>query len=90
VDTSRAQNGVAQWFEFELGLNLTGLSRVQFLPTGRISIVKFASPWPHPSFFGPLLAQHEIDANGFRAVWKTSFLATNLHNEYAQCFEGKS
>jgi inner membrane protein len=90
VDTSRAQNGVAQSFEFELGLNLTGLSRVQFLPTGRISIVKFASPWPHPSFFGPLLAQHEIDANGFRAVWKTSFLATNLHNEYAQCFEGKS
>ena len=37
VDTSRAQNGVAQSFEFELGLNLTGLSRVQFLPTGRIS-----------------------------------------------------
>jgi inner membrane protein len=90
VDTDRAQNGMAQPFEFEFGLNLTGLNRVQFLPTGRTAIVKFASPWPHPSFFGPLLAQHEIDASGFRAIWKTSFLATNLHNEYAQCFEGKS
>jgi inner membrane protein len=90
VDTARAQSGVAQSVEFELDMSLTGLNRVQFLPTGRTSTVKFASAWPHPSFFGPLLAQHQIDANGFRAVWKTSFLASDLPNEYAECFEGKN
>ena len=87
VDTARAQGGMAQSLEFELGMGLTGLNRVQFLPTGRTSNVKFASAWPHPSFLGPLLAQHKIDPNGFSAVWKTSFLASNLHKEYAECFE---
>lgn len=90
VDTARAQAGHAQSVEFELGMNLTGLNRIQFLPTGRTSTVKFSSAWPHPSFFGPLLAQHDIGADGFSAVWKTSFLATNLHSEYSSCFSGKS
>ena len=90
LDTARAQSGSAQPVEFELDMSLAGLNRVQFLPTGRISTVKFSWSWPHPSFFGPLLAQHEIGADGFRAVWKTSFLASNLHNEYAECFEGRN
>jgi inner membrane protein len=90
LDTTRAQSGSAQAVEFELDMSLAGLNRVQFLPTGRISTVKFSSSWPHPSFFGPLLAQHEIGTDGFRAVWKTSFLASNLHNEYAECFEGRN
>jgi inner membrane protein len=90
VNAARAQNGQAQPLEFELGLRLTGLNRIQFLPTGRTSTVRFASAWPHPSFLGPLLAQHDIGADGFSAVWKTSFLATNLHNEYADCFSGRS
>jgi len=90
VDTARVQNGTTQALEFELGMSLAGLNRVQFLPTGRVSTVKFASGWPHPGFFGPLLAQHQTNAEGFHAVWKTSFLASNLHNEYATCFEGGS
>ena len=36
VDTARAQNSAAQTLEFELGMSLAGLNRVQFLPTGRI------------------------------------------------------
>jgi inner membrane protein len=90
LDTSRAQSGIAQSVEFQLDMALAGLNRIRFVPTGRISTVKFSSSWPHPGFFGPLLAQHEIGADGFRAVWKTSFLASNLHNEYAECFEGGS
>src|SRR5258706_15041489 len=90
VDTARAQNGVAQKLEFELGMSLAGFNPMQFLPTGRISTVRFASSWPHPGFFLPLLAPPEINAEGFRATWKTSFLASNLHNEYAACFEGRS
>lgn len=75
--------------EFELRIALTGLSRMQFLPMGRVSTVRLDSSWPHPGFFGPLLGQHAIDANGFRAAWKTSFLASGVNGEYASCFEGR-
>jgi inner membrane protein len=85
LDTSAIRNGTARSYDFELDMTLAGLNSIQFLPAGRTSVVKFASAWRHPSFFGPLLAQHQIDANGFRAVWKTSFLANNLNNEYANC-----
>jgi inner membrane protein len=87
VDTTATQNGMAKSFEFALDMNLAGLNRVKFLPMGRTSTVKFSSAWAHPGFFGPLLAQHQIDHEGFRATWRTSFLSSNLHNEYATCFE---
>lgn len=87
VDVSRPGTGKAQSVGFEMHLGLTGLNRVQFLPTGRSSEVKLASSWPHPGFTGPLLADHRIDGNGFRATWKTSYLANNLQQEYSACFE---
>lgn len=79
----------AQSAAFELRLGLTGLSRVQFIPTGRISTVKLDSSWPHPAFFGPLLGKHAIDGNGFRVAWKTSFLASGIDGEYASCAQGR-
>jgi inner membrane protein len=89
VDASKALAGSAQALEFELGMNLSGLSRIGFLPSGRTSTVRLASPWPHPGFFGPLLAQHQIDAHGFTAVWNASDLGSNVRHDYAACFEGK-
>jgi len=79
----------SQSAEFELSIALTGLSRMHFMPMGRVSTVKLDSTWPHPSFFGPLLGQHEIDDNGFRVAWRTSFLASGLNGRYADCFEGR-
>ena len=87
VDVGKPAMGKAQSVEFEVRMGLTGLSRVQFLPTGRASEVRLSSTWPHPGFSGPLLADHRIDGNGFRATWKTSYLANNLLQEYAECFE---
>jgi inner membrane protein len=89
VQSVAARREAPQGLEFELEMRLAGANRMQFLPTGRTSSVVFASSWPHPSFFGPMLARHDIDESGFRARWNTSFLATNLHNEYAACFAGK-
>lgn len=88
IGTILARAGGAQSAEFELRLALTGLSRLQFVPMGRVSTVKIESTWPHPGFFGPLLAQHSIDAGGFRAAWRTSFLASGVHQDYAACFSG--
>lgn len=87
VAIDQAAAGKAQSVAFEMRLGLTGLSRVQFLPTGRSSEVRLTSGWPHPGFSGPLLAEHRIDGNGFRATWKTSYLANNLPQEYSGCFE---
>ena len=87
VDIDKPGMGKAQSVDFEMQLGLTGLNRIQFLPTGRSSEVRLSSTWPHPGFFGPLLANHRIDANGFRATWKTSYLANNLLQEYTDCFE---
>jgi inner membrane protein len=84
---ARPAEGNPRATAFTLRLSLTGQDRIEFLPTGRSSTVKFASAWPHPGFFGPLLADHDIDANGFRAVWRSSFLASNLPREYGACFE---
>ncbi|MEO8158883.1 MAG: cell envelope integrity protein CreD, partial [Betaproteobacteria bacterium] len=87
VDIDQPGAGKAQSVAFEMRLGLTGLSRMQFLPTGRSSEVRLSSSWPHPGFSGPLLADHRIDGNGFRATWKTSYLANNLQQEYSGCFE---
>jgi inner membrane protein len=75
--------------EFVLRMKLSGLNHVRFLPTGRNSAVMLESTWPHPSFFGPLLAEHTIDADGIRAAWRSSYLANNLHREYAECSDKK-
>jgi len=81
-----ARAGAAQSAEFELGMSLAGLSRMQFIPMGRVSTVKLDSSWPHPGFFGPLLGQHTIDDKGFRVAWRTSFLASSVHKAFGDCF----
>lgn len=90
LDAAAVQAGEARSFDFDLDMTLAGLNSIQFLPAGRTSTVKFNSGWPHPSFFGPLLAQHQIGADGFRATWKTSFLANNLTSTYADCFDANN
>jgi inner membrane protein len=70
---------------FEAKLPLKGLQRIDFVPTGRESVVVLKSTWPHPSFYGRYLPRHETGENGFSAEWRTSYFATNLNQLYAQC-----
>jgi inner membrane protein len=83
----RPSEGNPRSIAFTLRIGLTGQTQIAFLPAGRISTVKLASSWPHPGFFGPQLADHEINATGFRASWRSSFLANNLPREYGECFQ---
>lgn len=84
---ARAGEGNPRSIAFTLRMALTGQTLIAFLPAGRTSTVKLASSWPHPGFFGPQLADHEINAGGFRATWRSSFLANNLPREYGECFQ---
>jgi inner membrane protein len=76
-------------FDFRYGFALKGLSRVDFVPTSKDSVVRLKGAWPHPSFYGRYLPKHEIDDKGFSAEWRTSLLSTNIRQIYDGCLMGR-
>jgi inner membrane protein len=77
-------------YDFRLALKLQGLSRIEFVPTGKESIIALKSSWPNPSFSGRYLPTSEISETGFAAEWRTSFFSTNAKRIYEQCFAGRT
>lgn len=79
--------GAAQRLEFQLNLELTGMQKLWFVPTGKQTQVKIASSWQHPSFYGRYLPEPkgENEAAGFPATWRTSQFSTNIGKSYAEC-----
>jgi len=66
-------------FQFSIKLDLQGTSRFWLAPLGRETEVVLEGDWPHPSFFGNFLpVERDVNANGFKAQWKTNFFATNM------------
>lgn len=52
-------------------LNLNGSQRLDFVPTGKTTLVKLNGPWPNPSFDGEFLPEvRDISETGFNASWK--------------------
>lgn len=85
LDSRRAQR-----LEFAFDLQLQGTGQLDITPVGRESRVELSANWPHPSFVGEYLPlEREIDADGFRARWQTSFFATNLEEALQQCVAGR-
>jgi inner membrane protein len=75
-----------EFVEVKLGLDLKGMERLDLLPLGSNTLVTLGSNWPHPSFQGRYLPDHsEIDKNGFVARWQTTFLATNIEQQFSDC-----
>jgi len=77
-------------FDFSIQIDLQGTSRFWIAPLGRDTEVILEGNWPHPSFFGNFLPiERDINANGFKAQWKTNFFATNmeeyLRNHFTNC-----
>lgn len=58
-------------------LDLVGTSGLAWVPAADQSTWTLRSDWPHPSFGGQFVpAQREVRADGFRASWALSSLAT--------------
>ena len=98
-DRSRLGNGISARLdaidgrapmvaEFSLTLELNGMERLSFIPTGRETSVDLAAPWGHPSFFGKFSPNAQINPGDFAAQWKTSFYSTNAREAYAECVAG--
>jgi inner membrane protein len=52
-------------------LKLKGSQRLDFVPTGKTTLVKLTGPWADPSFDGEFLPEtREINEQGFTASWK--------------------
>lgn len=71
--------------EFAFDIDLSGMERLSFIPTGRETRVQLAANWPHPSFYGKFSPDSRITGADFKADWKTSFFSTNVPQVYADC-----
>jgi inner membrane protein len=73
-------------FEVEMRLALTGTEQVSWVPVGGQTRIELHSDWPHPSFNGDRLPEtRRIDADGFRAVWTVSRLASRAQQLARDC-----
>lgn len=74
---------------FQLKLTLNGMGSLNLLPVGRETEVKLQAAWPHPSFIGQFLPEtRQISDQGFNALWRTTWFATNADELLQQCLQG--
>ena len=67
---------------------LGGTESLQVAPLGDSNRVTLHSSWPHPQFSGRFLPHaRQIGADGFRAAWDVSSLASAAQAQYAQAGE---
>jgi inner membrane protein len=60
-----------------------GTESLALVPIAKDNRMTLASPWPHPRFGGSFLPRtRTVDANGFRARWEVSSLATNAQAQF--------
>ncbi len=66
----------------ELTLDLVGTGGLSFVPAAERSEVVLQSDWAHPSFEGRFLpVERAVDAQGFKATWRLTSLATTAADE---------
>jgi len=76
----------------ELGVELRaavqGTESVSIVPLAERNVIALDSDWPHPKFHGEFLPRtREIGADGFRARWEVSSLASTAQSKFRQSLE---
>lgn len=90
ADVGALADKQANTIDFAFDLDLQGMERLWFVPTGKSTQVSLKSNWPHPSFYGRYLPEPKADGDanqpgGFTARWRTSHFSTNLAALYNDC-----
>ncbi|HEX2532665.1 MAG TPA: cell envelope integrity protein CreD [Chitinophagaceae bacterium] len=77
-------NGPAdlQQIRFSGRFSLKGSEQILFTPVGRTTRVDLQGRWPHPSFTGSLLPDHDIHSDSFRAGWKSGAHARTFPQQW--------
>lgn len=66
-----------------LTMEVAGTRSLSFVPLADRTDVSLHSPWPHPSFGGRFLpAERQITAQGFKAQWRLSSLASSAQQDF--------
>lgn len=75
--------------KFSMELTLNGSDGLRFLPLGRQTEVKLASPWADPGFGGAYLpTEREVGPEGFQATWRASYYGRNFPQQWSGDLEG--
>ena len=78
-----AQTHLSELRTVEIAMKLQGTTSLALAPVGAESSFKLTSSWPHPSFAGRYLPlTHEINADGFDAIWQVSELARDMPSHW--------
>lgn len=56
---------------FDGNIRINGSEQLLFTPVGKETRVEISSKWPHPSFTGGILPEHQLSDGGFVATWKS-------------------
>lgn len=68
----------------ELEVDLVGTAQLAVAPLAGDNHVALTSDWPHPSFAGRFLpVKREVNAQGFKAEWQVSALASSAQQQLA-------
>ncbi len=72
-------------FNFDMPLELQGMTTLAITPSGNTTEMALKSSWPHPSFGGSYLPlSRTVDEQGFSAQWLVTNLARNTAVEAGQ------
>ena len=72
-------------YSFELMLEIAGSNALTFLSRAQQSDIRLTSNWDSPGFFGTTLPiSHNINKDGFTAVWNTNNFFSDLGHENSE------
>ena len=75
--------GATLAFEVEFTALLQGTETLSIAPLADRNVIALESSWPHPQFHGDFLPRTRvIGADGFRAHWDVSSLASNAQSQF--------
>lgn len=91
LDSSSVQRAGSH--HFKLALKLRGTTQLKVIPLADSLKMELSSNWAHPGFDGrflPVPENQHIGADGFRANWEVSSLATNAQARLTQAMANPS
>lgn len=75
--------------DFSVKINLSGSSRISYIPVGENTQLTLTGNWPHPKFAGNTVTQtRDVTAQGFNATWQSNWFANSLNTSLPALEQG--
>ncbi len=78
-------------YDFDFAVELHGMERLEFAPTGKNTDVSMTADWPHPSFIGRYLpTERTVTDRAFSAHWQVSAFSSNMNQAVDALLSGNA